>query len=232
LSCQSLDGEVLALMKAAGFSNINISLVSSNGEVLRAMKRPHTLDRYLAVVDSACRLGLKITSYQIMGIPGEDLDSQIETLALNARLPVLLGASPFYLTPGMPMAKGEPFRERDMVRARLTALGADPDPARRDEVYTLFVTTRIINFLKSANFEERELALDKVLQRFHSAGGRQAIGADLLRRVLNEGVLYAATPKGPGKLTRFRENVFRKAWSRLREVVTQDGRTVRIGKDV
>lgn len=233
LSYQSLDEEVLGLMKEAGFKTINISLVSANGEILKVTKRSHTVEKYLNVVAAAFRLGLKITSYQIMGIPGETLDSQIETLTLNARLPVLLGASPFYLTPGMPMAGNTVHSKRDMVRARLTALGPDPSSERRDETYTLFVTTRIIDFLKSAEFEEPELELKEVLLRFESAGGRQAIGAELLQRLLKEGVLYAATPQGLNELPRFRGDAFRKAWAGLSEVVTQDGRVVRVGsKDV
>ena len=46
----------------------------------------------------------------------------IQTLAFNARLPVLLGASPFYRTPNSPIARGLALTEADFIRARLTAL--------------------------------------------------------------------------------------------------------------
>jgi hypothetical protein len=43
-------------------------------------------------------------------------------LAFNARLPVLLGASPFYRTPNSPIARGLELDESDFIKARLTAL--------------------------------------------------------------------------------------------------------------
>jgi radical SAM superfamily enzyme YgiQ (UPF0313 family) len=98
ISYLSLDDELLELMGQAGFSQLNLALVSSDKTVRETTKRPHTLDAYLKVVDKATRLGFKIVSYQILGLPNESLDSMIQTLAFNARLPVLLGASPFYLT--------------------------------------------------------------------------------------------------------------------------------------
>src|ERR1041385_6221091 len=148
ISYLSLDEEALELMAAAGFSHLNLALVSSDKTVRETTKRPHTLSAYLKVVDKAHRLGLKITSYQILGLPNENLESMIQTLAFNARLPVLLGASPFYRTPNAPIARGHDLDTKDFVRARLTALGIENANFTRDDIYTLFVITRIINFLK------------------------------------------------------------------------------------
>ena len=68
----------------------------------------------------------------------------IQTLAFNARLPVLLGASPFYQTPNSPIARGLELTEGDFIKARLTALAIETDHFKRDDIYTLFVTTRIV----------------------------------------------------------------------------------------
>src|SRR5262245_36050449 len=106
ISYLSLDEELLELMFRAGFSHLNLALVSSDKTVRETTKRPHTLNAYLRVVDKAAQLGFKIVSYQILGLPNESLESMIQTLAFNARLPVLLGASPFYLTPDAPIAHG------------------------------------------------------------------------------------------------------------------------------
>ena len=148
ISYLSLDDELLELMYQAGFSHLNLALVSSDKTVRETTKRPHTLDAYLKVVHRAHALGFKIVSYQILGLPNESLDSMIQTLAFNARLPVLLGASPFYRTPDAPIARGTRSHRADYVRARLTAMAIETDAFSRDEIYTLFVTTRIINFLK------------------------------------------------------------------------------------
>ena len=148
ISYLSLDDELLELMHQAGFSHLNLALVSSDKTVRETTKRPHTLEAYVKVVTKAHQLGFKIVSYQILGLPNETLDSMIQTLAFNARLPVLLGASPFYRTPNAPITRGLAFTETDFVKARLTALAIEAENFNRADIYTLFVTTRIVNFLK------------------------------------------------------------------------------------
>ena len=158
ISYLSLDDELLELMYQAGFSHLNLALVSSDKTVRETTKRPHTLEAYVKVVNKAHQLGFKIVSYQILGLPNESLDSMIQTLAFNARLPVLLGASPFYQTPNSPIARGLELTETDYIRARLTALAIETENFNRDDIYTLFVTTRILNFLKGI----------RSLESFHS----------------------------------------------------------------
>ena len=150
ISYLSLDEELLELMFQAGFSHLNLALVSSDKTVRETTKRPHTLEAYLKVVHKAVQLGFKIVSYQILGLPNESLDSMIQTLAFNARLPVLLGASPFYRTPASPIARGLDLTEEDYVKARLTAMAVETNEFRREDIYTLFIATRIINFLQRA----------------------------------------------------------------------------------
>ena len=86
ISYLSLDDELLELMYQAGFSHLNLALVSSDKTVRETTKRPHTLAAYVKVVNKAHQLGFKIVSYQILGLPNESLDSMIQTLAFNARL--------------------------------------------------------------------------------------------------------------------------------------------------
>ncbi|HKA20085.1 MAG TPA: radical SAM protein, partial [Blastocatellia bacterium] len=139
ISYLSLDDELLELMRLAGFSRLNLALVSSDKAVRETTKRPHTLEAYLKVVHKAVQLGFKIVSYQILGLPNESLESMIQTLAFNARLPVLLGASPFYRTPASPIARGLDLTGEDYVKARLTAIAIETDQFRREDIYTLFV---------------------------------------------------------------------------------------------
>jgi radical SAM superfamily enzyme YgiQ (UPF0313 family) len=141
ISYLSLDDELLELLRQAGFSHLNLALVSSDKTVRETTKRPHTLEAYVKVVHKARDLGFKIVSYQILGLPNESLESMIQTLAFNARLPVLLGASPFYRTPDAPIARGLDLTEEDYVKARLTALAVETDGFRREDIYTLFITT-------------------------------------------------------------------------------------------
>jgi radical SAM superfamily enzyme YgiQ (UPF0313 family) len=153
ISYLSLDDELLELMRRAGFSHLNLALVSSDKTVRETTKRPHTLEAYLKVVYTAHALGFQIVSYQILGLPNETLDSMIQTLAFNARLPVLLGASPYYQTPDAPISRGLLLTEQDYVKARLTAMAVETEGFHREDIYTLFVITRIINFLKGLPLE-------------------------------------------------------------------------------
>src|SRR4026208_586420 len=127
ISYLSLDDELLELMYRAGFSHLNLALVSSDKSVRETTKRPHTLEAYLRVVNKAHELGFKIVSYQILGLPNESLESMIQTLAFNAGPPVRLGASRFYRTPDAPIARGLSLREKDYVRACLTAMAIETE---------------------------------------------------------------------------------------------------------
>jgi radical SAM superfamily enzyme YgiQ (UPF0313 family) len=209
ISYLSLDEELLRLMKAAGFTRLNLALVSSDTSVLETTKRPHTVAKYLEVVEAAHRLGFAITSYQILGLPFESLSSMVQTLVFSARLPVLLGASPFYLTPGSPIQRrlGVELTERDYVRARLTAMAMEGADFTRDDVYTLFVITRILNFLKSRD----------------ESSPRGRLGRELLEELLTSGVLWAAHGNERRPLTRFRPDLFFELWRQLGYVTDLEG---------
>ena len=224
ISYLGLDREILELMKRAGFRSLNISLVSANADVLTRLKRPHTLSKYLDVVNQAHDMGFDIVSYQILGIPYESLEDMINTLALMASLPVLIGASIFYLTPGCPIAQEFPeMAESDIFKARSTAMAIETDPFRRDDLYTLFITARIINFLKGLRLPEKKVSLQEALNEAENAGHREKLGAQILQKLLNEKRLYAATKGGLELLPRFRAELFREVWTNSQSVRTLRG---------
>jgi radical SAM superfamily enzyme YgiQ (UPF0313 family) len=224
ISYLSLDQEILELMKRAGFRNLNISLVSANADVLARLKRPHTLSKYLDVVNQAHALGFDIVSYQILGLPYETLDDMVDTMALMASLPVLIGASIFYLTPGCPIAGEFPeMTETDIFKARSTAMAIENDLFQRDDLYTLFITARIINFLKGLRLKEKKVSLPDALSEAQQGGHREKLGAQILRKLLEERRLYAATKGSLELLPRFRAEIFLKVWTKSKSVLTQRG---------
>jgi radical SAM superfamily enzyme YgiQ (UPF0313 family) len=224
ISCLSLDRELLELMKKAGFRSLNISLVSANADVLTRLKRPHTLKKYLDVVNQAHSLGFDIVSYQILGIPYETPDDMVDTMALMASLPVLIGASIFYLTPGCPIAGEFPeMTESDIFKSRSTAMAIETDQFRRDDLYTLFITARIINFLKGLRLTGEKVSLQDALKQAESAGHKEKLGAQLLRKLLDERRLYAATKGGFEALPGFKADIFLEVWTKYRSVRTLDG---------
>jgi len=228
VSYLSLDDELLELMYRAGFSHLNLALVSSDKSVRETTKRPHTLEAYLRVVNKAHALGFKIVSYQILGLPNESLESMIQTLAFNAQLPVLLGASPFYRTPSAPIARGLELNESDFLRARLTALGVEHNDFSRDEIYTLFVITRVVNFLKGLPIQST-INLSSLMATC-SQEASTFIGLSLLKQLLSTGVLCFWTKKGLVVNRKFQPRVFLKIFSNLKFVSCQNGGTIVIDR--
>ncbi len=204
ISYLSLDDGLLVLMRKAGFTHLNIALVSSDTTVRETTKRPHTLEKYLEVVETAHRLGFQIISYQILGLPQESLESMIQTLALSARLPVRLGASPFYLTPNSPIARKMGFDHgpSDILKSRLSAMAIETENFKREDLYTLFVATRVVNFLKGLDLEG-------------GLNSRDVLGMAILRHFFTTGEFCAATPEGLRPLPKFNGGLFRKIWERI-----------------
>jgi radical SAM superfamily enzyme YgiQ (UPF0313 family) len=219
ISYLSLDEELLDLMFSAGFSHLNLALVSSDKTVRETTKRPHTLEAYLKVVHKAHELGFKIVSYQILGLPNETLASMIQTLAFNSRLPVLLGASPFYLTPDAPIASGFHFSRDDYVRARLTAMAIETNDFQRQDIYTLFITTRIINFLKGLPLTASADLIDLMDQPWPDQ--RIRIGFQLLKLLAKTGRLFFRTKKGPVENPKFKTELFLRVLLQAGEIVCQ-----------
>src|SRR6266850_612098 len=224
ISYLSLDDELLELMYQAGFSHLNLALVSSDKTVRETTKRPHTLEAYVKVVNKAHQLGFKIVSYQILGLPNESLDSMIQTLAFNARLPVLLGASPFYRTPASPIARGLDFTKEDYVKARLTAMAVETDEFRREDIYTLFITTRIINFLKGLRLSA-SMDVNALLDCSWS-DNRTCIGFDLLRLLRETNRLYFWTTKGLLENKKFEPEVFFRVLQQAGVIGCQNGQRI------
>jgi radical SAM superfamily enzyme YgiQ (UPF0313 family) len=227
ISYLSLDDELVELMYHAGFSQLNLALVSSDKTVRETTKRPHTLEAYLKIVRKAHALGFKVVSYQILGLPNESLESMIQTLAFNAQLPVLLGASPFYRTPDAPIARGLELTETDYVRARLTAMAIETDGFCRDDLYTLFVTTRILNFLKGLPLSS-SIDAETLLNR-RSVTPRTEIGVELLRKFAESGRMYFWTKHGLIENKRFRAELFRRVISQARTITCQNGKAIDVG---
>jgi radical SAM superfamily enzyme YgiQ (UPF0313 family) len=209
LSYLSLDAEIMTLMARAGFRHLDLSLVSANSENLKALRRPHSLERFLDVVTTAHALGFHMVSYQILGLPMESLEDMVNTMALLATLPVLIGASVFYLSPGCPLAESFPeMTQKDIFMARSTAMAVETGRFCRDDLYTLFVTARIFNFLKGLRFDKKQVFLHEAMDRAESKGAREKIGVEILRRLLQEKRLYASTADGLKPLPRFQAGLF------------------------
>lgn len=226
ISYLSLDPELLELMRQAGFTHLNLALVSSDKSVRESTKRPHTIEAYLRVVKRGFELGFKMVSYQILGLPQESLQSMIQTLAFHARLPVLLGASLFYRTPQSPIASGLVLDTRDFFLARLTSMAVETTECKRDDLYSLFIVTRIINFIKGLN-PETSCSLNELIQG-EPQNPEQALGFRLLKELLMKGELCFETPQGPRLNRRFKIERLQQVFEQASLVSCLNGTTIQL----
>ena len=224
-----LDRNLLKLMQKAGFTHLNLSLLSTNTALLKTVQRPSALKKYREVVKDAPALGFKVVAYQILGLPGDTLSSMIRTLLFNAGLPVLLGASPFYLIPHSPIARyfSDPS-ETDVFKARLTAMAIETKDFKREDLYTLLITARILNFLKGIPLKAPKVTLSKALAIAAKLDRRSATGVEVLQKLLNEKIFYASTSKGFEPLSRFKVELFFQLWQKLGSIRTQGQKTIQI----
>lgn len=223
----TLDSAILKLMRQAGFTHLNLSLVSTNTVLLKTVRRPNPLKKYRDVVKKAVALGFKVVGYQILGLPGDTLASMIKTLLFNTKLPVLLGASPFYLIPHSPIAlRFSNPSETDVFRARLTAMAIETRDFKREDLYTLLITTRILNFLKGLPLHAAKTPLYKALTAASKLGPRSAAGVAILQKLLKEKTFYASTSQGFEPLPRFKTELFFQLWRKIDSIRTQEGKII------
>lgn len=222
-----LDDELLRRMRTVGFQDLNLSLVSVDRGLLSRLRRPHDEERFRRVVGSAFRAGFRIVAYVILGIPGDTLHAMCESLAFLARLPLRIGASLFYMTPGCALSHAFPgLAGGDPLTARATAMAIETEAFQREDLYTLFVCARILNFLKGIPVPGKTAMLWEALRIARSQGRRGASGADLLERLLTERILYAETRSGARPLRRFRPDLFLRLWERAFPLCTLGGTTL------
>jgi radical SAM superfamily enzyme YgiQ (UPF0313 family) len=224
ISYVSIDDELLELMFQAGFSQLNLSLVSLDNNVQDTFSRPHDPGIYEKIVNNAFRLGFRMVSYQILGLPDETLESMVQTLAFQSRLPVLLGVSPFYLTPNAPVAAGMHFKDENYKKARLTAMAGESGFFKREDIYTMFISSRIINFLKGLDIPQ-SIDLSELIDHQWS-DKRIAIGFDLLNELKMTGILYFHTSQGRVANRKFRADLFYQVLSQAKGITCQNGKQI------
>jgi radical SAM superfamily enzyme YgiQ (UPF0313 family) len=214
-------------MRRVGFTHVNLSLVSSQARTLNRMHRPHPVARFEEIALAAWEAGMHTVAYLILGLPGENLEEMIQTLTILARLPVLIGASIFYLTPGSPIASDfPPMSPEEIFTARSTAMAVETDCFAREDLYTLFVTARIINFFKGMVLDRTTCTMREALGFAYEQGGRERLGAEILGRLGVEGRLYGAGRKKRFPLPNFRNALFKKVMSAVGKITTLEGKQI------
>ncbi len=235
VSFASLDGDLLELMKKAGFRSINLSFVSTDPSLKERMGRPGTTSHFDNILKDAERVGLNVVAYAILGIPGQGIGEMVDTMIYLMGRRVLLGPSVYYPTPGTPLfeqCKANALLPSHSAQWRSSALPIETGDFNRLDIVTLFRLARVINFLKS-KMDEGELnegitwgELHDVLKKKVEAKGISSKEAltwiGLLLVFLKERSFFSLKKGYVGRKSIFREKTsrrvlndfFKKAWDK------------------
>lgn len=170
VSFASLDGELLRLMKRAGFKTINLSFVSIDPLTKESMRRPKTTTGFDKILEDAEQVGLRVIAYAILGMPGQTFEEMVDTLIYLMGRRVLIGPSVYYPTPGTPLfekCKENGFLPSHPSQLRSSALPIETENFNRLDIITLFRLARLIDFIKG-KMDEGELSEGMTLEElFH-----------------------------------------------------------------
>ncbi len=144
----TLDGELLGLMRAAGFRQLNLSLVTRDAELRRGLHRPVERRDFGLLVEEAKRLGFFVTVYFILGLPGQTYEEARRTIDYLLGHGVLAGPSVYYLAPGSELYEKSEVAEEvksewDLYRS--SAFAVETPQMSRTQLIELFTYARAEN---------------------------------------------------------------------------------------
>jgi len=96
ISLEKVDDEIIVLMKRAGFSELNISLVTHSKEIQKSEGRPFSSEKFRKTAESARREGMNVRGYFILGLPGQSFNEINETIAFLKNIDVKVFPSVYY----------------------------------------------------------------------------------------------------------------------------------------
>jgi radical SAM superfamily enzyme YgiQ (UPF0313 family) len=155
LCANTLDEEVLAAMRRAGFREINLSLVTQSRELQKRYGRPYLFDRFDrfdSLIRTAQKISFLITVYVILGLPGQSYAEVKESIDYLLGLGVLVGPSVFYLAPGSRLYEemGVPEEvKNDWNLYRSSAFAIETSGITRGQLLELF------SYVRRKNLEKR-----------------------------------------------------------------------------
>lgn len=151
ISFASLNGELIELMKRAGFKTINLSLVSTDDCLRSSMGRPADAADFSDVLEDAERAGLNVVAYAILGMPGQTIEEMVGTVGYLMSMRVLIGPSIYYPALGTPLfdaCRKEGILPPFQSQYRSSAMPIETLNFNRLDLITLFRLVRAVNFIK------------------------------------------------------------------------------------
>ena len=199
LYAPTLDADILAWMRTAGFRTLNLALITTSGSQLKRFARPDTTSDVDRVLSLAREMDMKAVGYVIIAGPDQDPLESVADLLFLARRRVIAGVSVFYPAPGsgdFQWCRRQNALPATLGLIRATALPLTRSTDRRQAV-TLLRLGRILNFMKSMLDQEHRLpAPAKPPLRIDPRTERMAIGRMLLAAFLRDGRIYGTDADG------------------------------------
>jgi hypothetical protein len=151
VSFVSLDGELLKLMRRAGFQTVNLSFVCTAPSLKKQIGRPTAANDFGEILKMVEQAALRTIAYAIFGMPGQTIEDMIDTTIYLMTRKVLLGPSIYYPTPRTPLfekCRAEGILPPMPLQWRSSAFPIETREFDRLDLVTLFRLTRVINFVK------------------------------------------------------------------------------------
>jgi len=231
VSFASLDGELLKLMKRAGFHTINLSYVSADPSTKEKMRRPKGTTEFDKILEEAEQVGFNVIAYAILGMPGQTIEEMVDTLIYLMGKKVLIGPSVYYATPGTSLfekCKKDGILPSHLSQWRSSAFPIETKQFNRLDLFTLFRLARVINFIKGKMDEKeldegmtwKELLWD--LKNKVEVKDNATAWIDLLLLLFNERSFFSLRKDSRGRTLEVKEKsskkvleyFFEKAWER------------------
>ena len=216
ITASNLDKKTILKMKKAGFSALNLALVSPSERTQKDLNRPFGTDKFVKTVNMGVQAGLFVTAYLILGLPGQTTNDALDSILFLAKLPCLIGPSFFYLVPGTETFNKCQYENKipeNPICFRSTYFPVSTENFNREHAMTLFRICRILNFIKKipatdyqpGNFqiEDNKIYLKKDLS------GKEShfyLGLALLKLLFNKKKLYGTNKKQSGFYPIVKEN--------------------------
>ena len=205
VSFAALDGELLRLMRRAGFQEVNLALVSVDPAIKEEMQRPQGMAGFDEITTEAIRAGLNVIAYAILGMPGQTIGEMVTTLIYLMGRKVLIGPSVYYPTPGTSLFQR--CQQGDLLppnisQWRSSAMPIETTAFNRLDIATLLRLARVINFLKGRMDRgelEEGMTWKKLSQMLQDTVKEKRPGwSELLALLINERYFFSLRPERAG----------------------------------
>jgi len=88
IRADTVDREILQLMKDVGFKSIAFGVESGNNKILKNLKKGETIEAIENAIEGACDVGLDVTLFFVIGSPGETKADIEDSIRLAQKYPI------------------------------------------------------------------------------------------------------------------------------------------------